>query len=204
MQRFTQTGRGIVAYRYERAFYVRAGPMSRRDELLFAGVDVNGTVRFVRIINDTIGGKAADSSQLVATTSQYERPNPGDVFEAPFDARYVRLYRFQVAGPRTISFSPITPRYGVGQGTFTYDSHDNVVRYQYVPSTLPQHATSATIVDVRRQVLPGYWAVTQEVQQYSGRYGMFGGAATVQITLSGFVRFSTLAQAERAVAREAL
>jgi hypothetical protein len=44
-------------------------------------------------------------------------------------------------------------------------------------------------------VLPGYWAVTQETQNYKGTYGLFSAAGTIQITFSDFRRFPDLQSA---------
>jgi hypothetical protein len=189
-----------VTFAYDRSFFVHAGPMSRHDHMLFYGIYVNGRIAKVRIVAATIGGKAADASQIASTTSSYEHPKPGDVFEAPFDPRYAALYRYGMTARRTVDFAATRPRYGLGRGTFTFDGAWNVLRYDYSPAVLPPHATWGTIVDERAQVLPGYWAVTHETQTYSGTYSIFGGGATVTISVYGFRRFRNLAAAERAIA----
>ena len=129
----------------------------------------------------------------------YEKPKPGDAFEPPFDARYADAYSYREGTPQTIAFRSSLRDSAHGNGTFAYDSDHDVVWYAYQPNALPPHATSGTIVDQRSQVLPNYWAVTQETQQYRGHFGPFSGAATEQVDYSGFSRFPNLQIALRSI-----
>ncbi|HEY9084658.1 MAG TPA: hypothetical protein VIN40_01750 [Candidatus Tyrphobacter sp.] len=162
--------------------------MSRNDDLIFDGISENGKLVKVRVLRDTIGNRAAPASEIRNLEESYEHPKPGDVFEAPFDPRYVGLYRFRSLRTGTIAFTPIRPAYGRGSGTFSYDARENVVAYSYAPSVLPPHASAGSVQDRRTQVLPNYWAVTLERQTYRGRYGLWSGGASVQITVSAFGR----------------
>ncbi len=198
-QRFHETTQGIVAFALHRTFFVHAGPMSRRDDLLLDGVYVNGTLVKVRVLHDTIGGKSAPASQVAALVHSYEHPEPGDVFEAPFDPRYLAQYGYD-ASAGSVAFTPVRPVYGLGAGTFSYDARDDVTGYSYAPSVLPEHTTSGRIADQRAQVLPDYWAVTLETQTYQGHYSLFSGGATVQIVYSGFRSFPSLTSASNAIA----
>lgn len=187
-----------MAYRYDRVFSVSAGPSSRHDHLVFDGVNENGAVVRVRILQDVVNGKTAAASDAARTAYSYEHPKRGDVFEAPFDPQFAGLYSFRVMRPGTIQFTPMHPVYGTGAGTFSFDAKGNVTSYDYTPSVLPPHATTGEIIDRRRQVLPGYWAVTSEVQNYSGHYAIFGATGHLQITVSDFRRFPNVAAALRA------
>lgn len=200
---FEQTTRGVVTFVYDRNLFVHAGPMSRHDELMFYGVSVDGRLVKVRVVREVIDGKNADAAQIASAAQSYEHPKPGDVFEVPFDPRYLSLYDYRVADAHTVQFAPVHPEYGLGSGTFTVDGRGDVVGYQYAPSVLPPHTTSATIVDERRQALPGYWTVTQETQSYSGRYAIFGGDGTVRIDVMDFHRYPSLVAAVRAIAMPA-
>jgi hypothetical protein len=202
VRQYARTTRGVVGYRYDRTFNVSAGPTSRHDHLVFEGVNENGAVVRIRILQDIVGGKTASASEMEQTTHSYEHPKPGDVFEAPFDPKFAHLYRFRVINSRTIAFTPLHPVYGTGAGTFSYDSNKNVTSYVYAPSILPPHASTARIVDRRRQVLPGYWTVTDETQNYSGHYAIFGANGSVEISISGFRRFPNVATGLRAVAAQ--
>jgi hypothetical protein len=202
LQAFAQTTQGIVSYRYTRAFSVSAGPMGRQDHLVFAGVDENGRTIKVRVLQDTIGEKKASHDQVATTEYRYEHPNPGDTFEAPYDPQYASEYTFKSMGGNTIAFTPIHPHKGTGSGTFSFDSQGDVVSYDYQPSVLPPHATSGTIIGHRAQVVPGYWAVTDETQTYGGHYAIFGASATVHIAASDFQRFPNLASAEKAISTQ--
>lgn len=173
--------------------------MSRRDYLVFDGVSANGATVRVRILQDVVNGKSATSADMAQTASSYEHPKPGDVFEAPFDPRFSRLYSFRVLRPRTIEFAPTNPKYGTGSGTFSFDANANVTSYDYQPSVLPPHATTGRIIGSRRPVTPGYWAVTKETQSYGGRYSIFGASGQVQITVSHFRQFPNVSAAVRAV-----
>ena len=82
-----------------------------------------------------------------------------------------------------------------GSGTFTYDADADVVTYTYAPNALPPHANAGTITDLRSEVLPDYWAVTQETQQYKGSYGPFAGSGPRQVDFSDFRRFADLESA---------
>jgi hypothetical protein len=197
--RFAASSRGIVAFRLHRIFDVHAGFSSRHEDLLLNGVSQNGRVVRVHIISYTIDGKPADAATQTALENQYEHPAPGQTFALPFDPRYLSAYQYQISQPGTIAFSSTLRDAAHGNGTFSYDGANNVVTYSYQPGALPQYAKSGTIADRRAEVLPGYWAVTQETQQYKGTYGPFPGAATVQITWSNFRRFSDLQSAAAAL-----
>jgi hypothetical protein len=198
-QRFEETSRGIVGFRVQRTFDVHAGFSSRHEECTFDAISENGRLVKVRITRYTIDGKPADAATVTAFEQQYEHPKPGNVFEPPFDPRYLSAYQYQSSEPGTIAFSSPLRDAAHGNGSFTYDAADDVVTYNYQPGALPEYATSASITDRRSEVLPGYWAVTQELQQYRGNYGPFPGAATVAITTSNFRRFLDLQSALQAI-----
>ncbi len=198
-QRFAQTSRGVVSFRLHRVFDVHAGPRSRHDEIVLDGVYVNGTVAKVRVISYTIGGKQADAQQQAQLEQQWEQPKPTDVFHAPFDPKYTSEYRYRAGVNRTINFTPLLADSSHGAGVLTYDQHYDLVSYTYSPSVMPEHATSGTITDQRAAVLTNYWAVRDEMQQYQGRYALWNGAATVEVTWSSFRRFANLRQAVESI-----
>ena len=129
----------------------------------------------------------------------YEQPKAGDAFELPFDARYSGAYSYRQDSPQTIAFTSPLHDGAHGNGTFAYDADHNVVWYAYQPNALPPHASSGTILDRRGEVLPKYWAVTQETQQYRGSFGPFPGAAKEQVDFSDFSRFPDLQTALRSI-----
>jgi len=55
------------------------------------------------------------------------------------------------------------------------------------------------MTDRRAQVLPGYWAVTRETQEYRGSYGPFPAAGTIEVTFSDFRRSSDVQSALRSL-----
>jgi hypothetical protein len=191
-QQTVRTEAGIVSYRTHRVFDVHAGPSSRHDDMVFTAVYQDGCLVKMRIISDTIGGKQASAQQIAQTEQSYEHPKPGDLFDRPYDPRYVNDYQYEVTADETVHFTAVNRSAGYGDGTFTVDSVYDVASVTYSPTVLPPHATSGTVVDQRAQVLPNYWAVTQETQQYRGHYSIFGAAGNVVITNSAFQRFSTL------------
>lgn len=196
----TQTAeRGIVGTRVRRVFDVHAGPYSRHDEMEFAAVYQDGQLIKMHIIYQRVGGKETDAATKADTERKYLHPAPGDLFERPYDPRHAGDYTFEVAGPQTVRFKTLVRDAGHGDGTFTVDGAYNVVSVQYAPAAMPQHATSGTVTDQREQVLPGYWAVTREVQQYSGRYAIFGGGATATITQGSFTRYPSAEAAATAL-----
>jgi hypothetical protein len=197
--RFAATSRGIVAFRLHRVFDVHAGFSSRHEDLVLNGILQNGRVVRVHIVSYSINGKPADDATQAALENQYEHPAPDTVFQLPFDPRYLREYHYQSMQPGTIAFTSTLRDATHGDGTFSYDGANNVVSYSYQPGALPRYAKSGLIADHRAEVLPGYWAVIQETQQYKGAYGPFPGAATVQITWSNFRRFSDLQSAAAAL-----
>lgn len=198
-KRFMQTCRGVVAFRMHRVFDVHAGPSSRHDDLVLEGVYSNGTLVSVHILSDTIGGKAQSPDQIASAEQQWVHPKPGDAFHAPFDPRYFREYRYGPIARNSVSFTSLVDDAGHGTGTFAYDSSEDVTSYTYSPSVMPQYATSGTVTGTRRRVLPGYWAVTQETQQFAGRYALWKGGATVQLTWSEFRRYSSVSAAVSAI-----
>ena len=198
-RQYVRTSRGYVAFRMHRVFDVHAGPSSRHDDLVLEGVYRDGTLASVHILSDTVGGQTQDASQIADAERQWMQPKPGDVFHWPFDPRYFGDYRYKPIAPDRVEFSAAIDDAGHGSGSFTYDSSQNVTSYTYSPAVFPQYATSGTVNGTRRRVLEGYWAVTQETQQFAGRYALWKGGATVQYTMSMFRRFPTLSAAVAAI-----
>jgi hypothetical protein len=182
-----------------RVFDVHAGPSSRHDDLVLAGVYDNGNLVSVHILSDTIGGKTQTPEQIASAEQQWIHPKAGDVFHAPYDPRYFGEYHYGPLAPGSVSFASSQNDSAHGAGKFAYDSSGNVTSYSYVPAVMPQYATSGTVTGTRRRVLNGYWAVTQEVQQYAGRYALWKGGATVQYTMSEFRRYPSLSAAVSAI-----
>jgi hypothetical protein len=197
-ERTAQTSKGVVALRLHRVFDVHAGPSSRHDDLVLAEALQDGRVIRVRVVSYTIGGKTASTDQSAALAQSYEHPKPGDVFDEPFDARFLRDYHYTVNG-RTIAFTSPIHDGAHGSGTFAIDASDNVTARTYTPNVFPRYATGGSVSDSRANVLSNYWAMTREVQQWRGHYGLFSGGATVVITQMGFRRFATAAQAASAI-----
>ncbi len=198
-QRTALTERGVVGWRTHRVFDVHAGPYSRHDDMIFAAVYQDGVLVKMHVIDQKVGGKETDAATKAQTEQKYEHPAPGDVFSRPYDPKFLNDYTYEAVDAHTVRFTTKIRDAGHGDGTFTVDSQFNVVSVRYTPAAMPQHATSGTVTDQRAQVLPNYWAVTQEVQQYSGRYAIFGGGATATITNSAFSRFPDLAAATAAL-----
>ena len=198
-QRFTQTSRGIVSFRLHRVLDVHAGFSKYHRDIVLAGIYQNGRLVRVRVITYTIDGRPTDLQQQAALAQEYQNPKPGETFAPPFAARNFAAYSYQEQGPGTIGFASALHDAGHGSGTFTYDATHSVVAVTYQPNVLPPHATWGEIADRRAEVLPNYWAVTQETQNYKGRYGPFAGAATEQVDISHFRRFSNLRSALRAL-----
>ncbi|MGP8099994.1 MAG: hypothetical protein ACLQHL_04375 [Candidatus Cybelea sp.] len=198
-QQFAETTRGIVGFRLHRVLDVHAGFQSRHEDLVMVGVYDDGAIAKVRIVSYAIDGKPASSSDDAAMERAYEEPKSGGAFEPPFDARYADAYSYRQDTPQTIAFTSGLRDGAHGNGTFAYGADHNVVWYAYQPNVLPPHANSGTIVDRRAEVLPKYWAVTQETQQYRGSVGPFPGAATEQVDFSDFSRFPDLQSALRSL-----
>jgi hypothetical protein len=188
-QQFVQTSSGVVAFRLHRTMDVHAGFEKRHEDLVLNGIYQNGTIVKVRVSNYTIDGRPASASDVAAVEQAWGHPKPGEAFAPPFDPQYVSDYQYQSAGPSTIDFSSNMHDAGHGNGTFSFDTQANVVTCSYQPNVLPPHANSGEITDRRAEVLPQYWAVTQETQEYKGSYGPFAGAGTVELDFSDFRRF---------------
>jgi hypothetical protein len=198
-QRFSATNQGVVGFHLHRTFDVHAGLSGRHEDLVMSGIYDAGSIVKVRILSYTIDGKPANGSDQAALQQGYEHPKPGDIPNPPFDSRYLGAYQYQIAGAGTMSFTSSLNDTAHGSGSFSYDAADNVVAYTYQPNVLPRYATSGVVTDRRSEVLSGYWAVTQETQQYKGHYGPFPGTATVQVEFSDFRRFPDLQSAIRAL-----
>jgi hypothetical protein len=194
-QRFLQTTQGVVAFRMHRTFDVHGGFSSRHEDLVLQGVYDDAALVKVRVYSYSIDGKAASAADVSSLEQAWDHPKPGDVFAAPFDPRNFDAYQYQNGSPSTIYFNSAVHDAGHGRGSFTYDAQSDIVAYTYQPNALPPHATSGEITDLRSEVLPGYWAVTQETQNYKGTYGLFSAAGTIQITFSDFRRFPDLQSA---------
>jgi hypothetical protein len=191
-QRVQSQEQGAVSYRYRRIFDVHAGPRHRHDDMTLAIVNDGATTVKVRVIQDLIGGKAADAQQIAQLEDAYEHPKPGDVFHRPFDPRYLNEYTYEQVNAQEYKFGSSIHDSSHGSGTFNLDDQDNVVKYQYSPYALPPYTHSGTISDVRAAVLPDFWWLTQDIEQYSGRYFIFGGGANVAITYDSFRRYPSV------------
>ncbi|HLY03130.1 MAG TPA: hypothetical protein VKR56_11635 [Candidatus Cybelea sp.] len=198
-QRYLETSRGVVGFTLHRVLDVHAGFQSRHEDLVMVGVYDDGAIVKVRIVSYTIDGRPASASDDAAMEHAYEEPKAGDAFQPPFDARYAKAYSYRQETPQTIAFTSNLRDGAHGNGTFAYDADRNVVWYEYRPNVLPPHAASATILDRRAEVLPRYWAVTQETQEYRGSYGPFPGTGTEQVDFSDFSRFPDLQSALRSI-----
>lgn len=163
------------------------------------GVYEDGGAVKVRVLSYTIDGKAAGAGDVSSVEQSWDHPQPGNLFAPPYDPRYLDAYQYRLAGPSTIAFSSNVHDAGHGNGTFTFDAGGDVVSCTYQPNALPPHATFGEITDRRSEVLPGYWAVTQETQQYKGNYGPFAAAGTIQAAFSDFRRFADLPSALNAL-----
>jgi hypothetical protein len=198
-QRFAETSHGIVAFQMHRIFDVHGGFSSRHEDLVMNGVYEDGAVVRVRVARYTINGKDVGASEVASVEQSWDHPKPGDVFAPPYDALDLGAYQYRSGGPATIDFTSNVHDAGHGNGTFTYDAQDDVVSCTYEPNSLPPHASSGQITDRRSEVLPGYWAVTQETQQYRGSYGPFAAAGTIEISFSDFRRFANVDNAIRSL-----
>src|SRR5579862_8011758 len=89
LQRFAETSRGVVAFHLHRTLDVHAGFSSRHEDLVLDGIYVDGAIAKVRIASYTIDGKPAGTAAEATLQQTYEHPKPGDVFNVPFDSRYV-------------------------------------------------------------------------------------------------------------------
>lgn len=187
---------GVASAQYTRAFDVHAGAGSRHDRMIFTAIYSNGDLVKVHITSDTLGGKNATPAQLAQTTSDYEKGT--DTFRPPWDLRYTGDYNYHIVNPTTIAFNSLVTDKAHGSGTFTIDAHNHVTAYQYKMSANYEYVTSGTVSGERAQVMPGYWAVTHEIQQFTGKYGLFPGAATTDITQASFRRFASVSDAQAA------
>jgi hypothetical protein len=188
-QRAGAQEKGVVTYRLHRVFDVHAGPQHRHDDLVLAIARQDGRIVKVRVVKAIVGGNAADASKTAEIENQYEHPNPGDLFHAPFDPRYVNEYGFQAVDPQTYRFTSTMHDSSHGNGTLSLDASGNVVKYVYSPNVLPQYTTSGTVTNDRAQVLPNFWFLTREAHEYRGHYLIFGGGATAVITYDQFKRY---------------
>jgi hypothetical protein len=198
--RFSHSVRGVVSFRLHRVFDVHAGPKSRHDDIVFDGVYADGILVKLHILSYTIGGKEADAQQRADFEQQWVQTSPKVTFHMPFDPRFLDEYSYRVSGS-TVAFTPLSPDASNGSGTFAIDQQHNVLSYTYTPTAMPEYATSGTISDQRAEVLPNYWTVTRETQQYKGRYALWNGGATVDITWTNFRRYASLRQAAENITR---
>ncbi len=180
-----------------RVFDVHDPFRSRHEDLVMNGVYEDGALVRVHVVSYTIDGKPASANDIAKLEQSWDHPTPADVFAPPFDARNFDAYQYRSGGPSTIAFTSNVHGTGHGKGSFTYDAQGNVVSDTYQPNALPQYAHSAQITDRRAEVLPGYWAPTQETQEYKGNVGPFAGSGTIQIEYSSFRRFPDLQSALR-------
>lgn len=159
------------------------------------GVYNDGALVKVRIVSYTIDGHPASANEISGVEQSWNHPKPSEVFAPPFDPRNSGAYQYRSGGETSIAFTSTVQDAGHGSGSFAFDAHGNVLSYSFVPNSLPPHARSGQITDERAEVLPGYWASSEETQQYRGTYGPFAASGTIQITYSNFRRYSDLTAA---------
>jgi hypothetical protein len=198
-QRYDVTSRGVVAFQMHRVFDVHAGFSRRHEDLVMEGVYDDGALVKVHVQSYAIDGKPAAASDVASLEASWDHPKPGDVFAVPFDSRNFGAYEYRSIGSSAIGFTSSIRDAGHGQGTFTYDAQANVTTCTYQPNALPPHASWGEITDRRAEVLPGYWATTQETQAYRGTYGIFSGSGAITVSYSNFQRFADLPSALRQV-----
>jgi hypothetical protein len=198
-QRYAQSTRGVVTARLHRVFDVHGGFSRRHEDLMMNALYDNGNLVRVRVSSYAINGRAASASDIASVEQSWNHPNPNEVFAPPYDPRHLREYDYQRGGPSTINFTSNVRDAGHGHGSFTYDAAGDVVSITYQPNVLPQHATAGQITDQHAEVLMGYWAVSQETQNYRGTYGPFAAAGTITVTYSDFKRFRNVESALQAL-----
>lgn len=197
--RFAETSRGVVGFQLHRTFDARAGFSSRHEDMVMNAIVVDGSISKVRVLSYTIDGKTAGAAAVSDMEHSWENPKPDEAFAPPFDARNLSGYQYQAGVAGTIRFTSTVHNAAHGNGSFTYDAQGDVLSCVYQPNALPPHAKSGEVSDRRAEVLPGYWAVTEETQNYKGSVGPFPGTGTVQVVYSGFQRFADLPTALRAL-----
>jgi hypothetical protein len=198
-QRYFETSRGVVTFRLHRVFEVHGGFSSRHEDLVLEGIYENGVTVRVRVHSYAIDGKAASAADVSSLEESWNHPKAGDVFAPPFDPRHLDEYQYESAGPSALAFASNVRDAGHGRGILGYDAQYDVVSVSFQPNVLPPHASSGQITQLRAQVLPGYWATTQETQSYRGSYGPFAAAGTLQLTFTNFRRFPDVASALRSL-----
>lgn len=189
-QRFTAATRGVVSYQLHRVLDVRAGFSRRHEDLSMHVIAVDETIVRVRIESYAIDGHPASPADSQNMAQAYEAPQIGQRFRVPFDPHYRAEYHFSAMSPVTMAFTSTIRDAAHGNGSFTYDAGYDVVSYTYQPNALPPHASSGTIADKRAEVLPGYWALTHETQDYRGSVGPFSGRAHEDVDFSDYRRFA--------------
>lgn len=182
-----------------RVFDVHSALQRRHEDLVMNGVYEDGTLVRVRVVSYAINGRTASASDIAGVEQSWNHPRPSDVFAPPFDPRNVAAYQYRSDGDGAVAFSSTVRDAGHGSGSFSYDAQGNVVSYTFVPNAMPPHATSGTIASRRSEVLPDYWASTEETQQYKGSYGPFAASGTIAVTYSDFRRYADLATAINAL-----
>ena len=194
-QRFAATSRGAVVCQMHRVFDVHGGFSSRHEDLTMNVAYEDGAIVKVHVTSYAIDGKNASNTDVASVEESWNHPKSDEVFAPPFDARNFGAYQYSDGAASVIAFTPTVHDAGHGDGSFAYDAQYNVVTYTYHPSVLPPHATWGEITDRRAEVLPDYWASTQETQEYKGRYGPFAAAGTVTLSYSNFRRYADVQSA---------
>ena len=195
VQRYAETNRGIVFFHLHRLFDVHDAVAARHEDLALNGVYNDGVLVRVHVTAYSIDGKPASAADIAGIEESWVHPKPGDAFSPPFDERNLDTYQYRADGDAAISFTTSVQEQGHGNGSFSYDAQNDVVSYTYQPNVLPPHAKWGRITAQRAEVLPGYWASTQETQEYKGSVGPFAGSGTVETTYSDFRRFPDLQSA---------
>jgi hypothetical protein len=196
-QRYAETSRGIVGVQLHRVFEVHGGFSRRTEDLVMNGIYDDGALIRVHVVSYAINGKTAGAGDVASLEQSWNHPKSDEVFAPPFDPRHFDAYAYRSATGSAIAFTSAVRDAGHGSGSFAYDAQGNVVSYTFTPNTLPPHASFGQIVDRRAEVLPGYWASTQETQQYRGSYGPFAAAGSIEVDYSDFHRFADLPTALR-------
>ncbi len=123
-------------------------------------------------------------------------------FKAPYDARYLESYRFELEdcadcapGFTAIRFSSSVKDDQHGEGVMILDDAQRVREVRYTPNAYPPNVTQGKLLLKRDEVGKGMFGVSHLNMEYQGAMGPLKGSFVMDQRNEGFRRYSSLEEA---------
>jgi hypothetical protein len=160
----------------------------------------------VKIVMERLvtNGKEASREQVQkqeAQTNATFKEGKG-FFKAPYDARYLESYRFELEdcadcapGSTAIRFSSTVKDDQHGKGVMILDEAKRIREVRYTPNAYPPNVTQGKLALKRDEVGKGMFGIRTLSVDYQGAMGPLKGSFVMEQRNEGFRRYASLEEA---------